>query len=183
MVRINRVTTKGGDHGDTSLGDGSRLSKGDDRVEALGTVDEANACIGLLRLHTRDDISVDTMLARVQNDLFDVGADLCMPEGQDRLRVTEAAVARIEAELAHMNADLPPLTSFILPGGSPASAYAHLARTAVRKAERSVVRAGRAGTAVQRYLNRLSDFLFVIARYLNACGTEILWKPGLNQVP
>ncbi|HVY18184.1 MAG TPA: cob(I)yrinic acid a,c-diamide adenosyltransferase [Rhodopila sp.] len=181
MVRINRVTTKTGDTGTTALGDGSRLSKDDDRIEALGAVDEANACIGVLRLHTRHDNEADATLARIQNDLFDVGADLCMPKGKARLRVTDAAIARLEHEVASMNAELPPLTSFVLPGGGAAGAYAHLARTVVRKAERAVVKADGAGSAVQRYLNRLSDHLFVLARRLNADGDEVLWVPGAHQ--
>jgi cob(I)alamin adenosyltransferase len=181
MIRIDRVTTKTGDAGTTSLGDGTRLSKADDRIDVLGVVDEANACIGILRLHTRQDAEADAMLARIQNDLFDVGADLCMPAREGSLRVTEAAIARLEQELAEMNASLPPLTSFVLPGGSPGGAYAHLARTAARKAERAVVKAERSGSTVQRYLNRLSDHLFVLARRLNAGGHEILWVPGANQ--
>jgi cob(I)alamin adenosyltransferase len=181
MVRINRVTTRTGDAGTTALGDGSRLSKGDDRIEALGAVDEANACIGIVRLHTRQDTETDGMLARIQNDLFDVGADLCMPDREGRLRVTDTAIARLEQEVTAMNASLPPLTSFVLPGGSPAGAYAHLARTVARKAERAVVKSGGGGSAVQRYLNRLSDHLFVLARQLNANGAEILWVPGANQ--
>ena len=182
MVRIDRVTTRTGDQGETSLGDGTRVSKADERIEALGAVDEANACIGLVRLHTHDDVLADEMLARVQNDLFDTGAVLCMPDGKGRLRVTEAAIERIEVEIAQLNAALAPLTSFVLPGGSPAGAHAHLARTVVRKAERSVVRAGVGGTPVQRYLNRLSDLLFVLGRKLNSSGKEVLWKPGANQV-
>jgi cob(I)alamin adenosyltransferase len=181
MVRINRVTTRTGDAGDTALGDGSRLSKADDRIEALGAVDEANACIGIVRLHTTQDAQTDDMLARIQNDLFDVGADLCLPDREGRLRVTETAIERLEQEVVAMNADLPPLTSFVLPGGSPAGAYAHLARTVTRKAERAVVKSGGGGSAVQRYLNRLSDHLFVLARRLNANGAEILWVPGANQ--
>ena len=179
MVRIDRVVTKTGDGGTTSLGDGTRLSKADDRIEVLGAVDEANACIGVLRLHTAGN--VDAILARVQNDLFDVGADLCMQAGKGRLRVSDASVERLEAEIAGVNAALPPLTSFVLPGGSPAGAHAHLARTVARRAERAVVRAGFEGTAVQRYLNRLSDLLFVLSRRLNADGREILWQPGANQ--
>ena len=137
-VRIDRVITRGGDTGQTSLGDGTRVPKDALRVEAYGTVDEANATIGLLRLHTGDEH--DAMLARVQNDLFDVGSDLCVPGAAgDRLRLTDAPSLRLEAEVAAMNADLTPLDSFILPGGSPAAAHAHLARTVVRRAERLVV--------------------------------------------
>ena len=184
MIRIDRVVTRGGDGGQTSLGDGARVSKSDSRVEAYGTVDEANATIGLLRLHTGGEPEVDAMLARVQNDLFDVGADLCVPgEAGARLRVTDAPSARLEAEIAAMNAGLPALSSFILPGGTPAAAYAHLARTVVRRAERLVV--GLAQTeavnpAVIHLLNRLSDHLFVLGRRLNG-GNDVLWTPGANR--
>jgi cob(I)alamin adenosyltransferase len=140
MVRIDRVVTKGGDHGETSLGDGTRVSKADRRIEAMGAIDEANASIGVLRIHTRGRAREDAMLARIQNDLFDVGADVCVPgAGMDRLRITDAAVARLEAEIEAMNAALPPLTSFILPGGTDAAAFAHMARVAARRAERAVV--------------------------------------------
>lgn len=181
MVRIDRVVTKGGDTGQTSLGDGSRVSKTDPRIEAMGAVDEANAVIGLLRLHTTGES--DAMLGRIQNDLFDVGADLCVPgTGDDRLRITAAAVERLEREVDQMNDKLPPLTSFILPGGSPGAAYSHLARVAVRRAERTVVRTDDVNPMVQRYLNRLSDHLFVLARVLNDNGeADILWVPGANR--
>jgi cob(I)alamin adenosyltransferase len=183
MVRIDRVITKGGDKGETSLGDGSRVSKADARIEAMGAVDEANATIGVLRLHTRTRPSEDAMLARVQNDLFDVGADLCVPgTGGDRLRVTDAAAARLEAEVASMNEALPALTSFILPGGSDGAAFAHMARVATRRAERAVVAVGNGNPVVQRYLNRLSDHLFVLARVLNEnAATDVLWVPGANR--
>lgn len=184
MIRIDRVVTRGGDGGKTSLGDGSRVDKDDLRVEAYGTVDEANATIGLLRLHTGGDAEADAMLSRIQNDLFDVGADLCVPgEAGARLRLTDAPSARLEDEVAAMNAALPALTSFILPGGSPAAAHAHLARTAVRRAERLVVRLAReqpVNPAVVRFLNRLSDHLFVLGRRLNA-GGDVLWVPGANR--
>jgi len=186
MVRIDRVTTRGGDGGQTSLGNGDRVAKDDPRVEAYGTVDEANATIGLMRLHTGSgaDPEGDAMLARIQNDLFDVGSDLCVPgEAGARLRLTEAPSARLDAEVAAMNADLPPLTSFILPGGTPAAAYAHLARTVVRRAERLVVGLARAEAVnpeVVRFLNRLSDHLFVLGRRLNA-GGDVLWVPGANR--
>jgi cob(I)alamin adenosyltransferase len=184
MVRIDRVVTRGGDGGETSLGDGTRVRKDALRVEAYGTVDEANAVLGLLRLHTQGDD--DAMLARIQNDLFDVGADLCVPgEAGERLRLTDAPILRLEAEVEAMNAHLPKLTSFILPGGSPAAAHAHHARTVVRRAERlSVTLAGQeeVNPAVVRYLNRLSDHLFVLARHLNAnAGTDVLWVPGANR--
>src|SRR4051794_12240973 len=161
MVRIDRVITRGGDAGETSLGDGSRLSKAHSRIETIGAVDEANAGIGVLRLYTRTRAVEDAMLARIQNDLFDVGADLCVPgTGGDRLRLTEAPVARLEAEVAEMNKTLPALTSFILPGGTDAAAFAHMARVAARRAERRVVALDDVNPVVRHYLNRLSDHLF-----------------------
>lgn len=184
MVRIDRVVTRGGDKGETSLGDNSRVSKASPRIEAIGAVDEANASIGVLRLYTHARTIEDAMLARIQNDLFDVGADLCVPgTGGDCLRVTDAAVARLEAEVAQMNVTLPPLKSFILPGGIKAAAYAHMARVAARRAERTVVDLDDVNPTVQRYLNRLSDHLFVLARVLNENGaTDVLWEPGANRV-
>ena len=186
MVKLDVITTRGGDAGETSLGDGTRLRKDAPRVEAIGTVDEANAAIGLVRLHLAEDAEADAMLARVQNDLFDLGADLCVPgTGGDRLRVTDAQCARLEAEVAAMNAPIPPLRSFVLPGGSPGAAHAHLARTLVRRAERSVV--ALAGTepvnpAAIRYLNRLSDHLFVLSRRLNGNGAgDVTWQPGATR--
>jgi cob(I)alamin adenosyltransferase len=185
MVRIDTVVTRGGDGGETSLGDGARVRKDAPRIVAIGAVDEANAAIGLLRLHTAG-MPADAMLARIQNDLFDLGADLCVPgEAGARLRLTETPVLRLDAEAAAMNAALPKLTSFILPGGTPGAAYAHLARTTARRAERTVV----ALTAeepvnpfVLRYLNRLSDHLFILARVLNNGGTaDVLWQPGANR--
>ncbi len=183
MVKLDVIATRGGDGGETSLGDGTRLRKDALRVEAYGTVDEANAAIGLLRLHLAGDAAADAMLARVQNDLFDIGADLCVPgTGENRLRVTDAQCARLEAELAAMNEALPPLSSFVLPGGTPGAAHAHVARTVVRRAERLVVALAAAETvngAVIRYLNRLSDHLFVLSRRLNGNGAgEVLWQPG-----
>jgi cob(I)alamin adenosyltransferase len=175
MVRIDRVVTRGGDGGETSLGDGTRVAKSAPRVIAIGEVDEANAAIGVLRVHVRSDAAVDAMLARIQNDLFDLGADLCVPGG-DRARLIEAPVVRLEAEVAAMNADLPPLSSFILPGGTEAAAWAHMARTIVRRAERAVVGVAGLNPAVRRYLNRLSDHLFVLARVLNK-GGDVLWVP------
>lgn len=184
MIRIDRVVTRGGDGGQTSLGDGTRVDKDDLRVEAYGTVDEANATIGLLRLHAAGDVEADAMLARIQNDLFDVGADLCVPgEAGLRLRVTDAPGARLEAEVLAMNEALPALTSFILPGGTPAAAHAHLARTVVRRAERRVVQLNRlqpVNPAVVRFLNRLSDHLFVLGRRLNTDG-DVQWTPGANR--
>ncbi|HJS88238.1 MAG TPA: cob(I)yrinic acid a,c-diamide adenosyltransferase [Acetobacteraceae bacterium] len=182
MVRIDRVTTRGGDAGETSLGDGARVRKDDDRIAALGSVDEANAAIGVLRALGVPE-SVDAMLARIQNDLFDLGADLCVPgDGGVRLRLSDAPSARLEAEIAAINAGLAPLRSFVLPGGTLAAAQAHVARTLARRAEREVVRLAAAqavNPAVVRYLNRVSDHLFVLARSLNDGGAkDALWVPG-----
>ena len=183
MVRIDRVVTRGGDRGETSLGDGSRVRKDSTRIEAIGAVDETNAAIGLLRLHTRDRPDTDAMLARIQNDLFDCGADLCVPgEAGDRLRLTDTPVARLEAEVEAMNEALPTLTSFILPGGTQGAAHAHLARVTTRRAERAVVAMEDANPALLRYLNRLSDHMFVLSRVLNANGAgDVLWVPGANR--
>ncbi|MCP5366134.1 MAG: cob(I)yrinic acid a,c-diamide adenosyltransferase [Hyphomicrobiales bacterium] len=195
MVTLNRIYTRGGDKGQTSLGDGTRVAKHDPRVEAYGCVDETNAVIGLVRLHTGPggaaggDGAADAMLARIQNDLFDLGADLCTPEdgrkAEGALRVVPAQVDRLEAEIDAMNADLAPLTSFILPGGSAASAYLHLARTVARRAERLVTAlAGRetVNPEAVKYLNRLSDHLFVLARRLNGGGRDdVLWTPGAHR--
>jgi cob(I)alamin adenosyltransferase len=186
MVKLDVITTRGGDAGETSLGDGSRVRKDALRVEAYGTVDEANAAIGLARLHLGGDAEADAMLARIQNDLFDLGADLCVPgTAADRLRVTDEQCARLEAELAAMNAAIPPLRSFVLPGGSAGAAHAHLARTVVRRAERLVVTlAGEepVNAAVVRYLNRLSDHLFVLSRRLNGNGAgDVTWTPGATR--
>jgi len=182
MVRINRVITRGGDGGETSLGDGRRLPKDAPRIEALGAVDEANAAIGLLRLHTADQAETDAMLGAIQNDLFDLGADLAVPgTAGDRLRLGDASVQRLEASAVALNAGLPALTSFILPGGTPRGAHAHMARAITRRAERAVVRLGHEETLnpnLIRYLNRLSDYLFILARTLNAAGgAETLWRP------
>ena len=183
-IRIDRVVTRAGDGGQTSLGDGARVAKDDARVEAYGTVDEANAALGLLRLHLAQDAEADAMVARMQNDLFDVGADLCVPgEAGERLRVTDAPTLRLEAEVAAMNAGLTPLLSFVLPGGTPAAAHAHLARTVVRRAERRVVALGHAeavNPAVVRLLNRMSDHLFVLGRRLNPDG-DVAWVPGATR--
>lgn len=180
-IRIDRVVTRGGDGGDTSLGDGTRVGKDHRRVEAYGTVDEANATLGILRLHTAHDLPADAMLARMQNDLFDVGADLCVPgEAGDRLRVIPAMAERLEHDLSEVNAGLPPLTSFVLPGGTAAASHAHVARTVLRRAERRVVRLAHdeaVNPEVIRALNRMSDLLFVLGRRFNA-GREILWVPG-----
>jgi len=178
------VVTRGGDGGETSLGDGTRVAKDALRVEAYGEVDEANAALGMLRLHC--DGEADAMLARIQNDLFDVGADLCVPGAAgERLRLTDAPSLRLEAEVAAMNAELPALKSFVLPGGTPGAAHAHLARTLVRRAERRVVALSHVeevNPAVVRYLNRLSDHLFVLGRWLNGKGDgDVLWVPGANR--
>jgi cob(I)alamin adenosyltransferase len=181
MVKLDVITTRGGDGGETSLGDGTRLRKDAPRIEAIGAVDETNAAIGLLRVHTGGE--EDALLARVQNGLFDLGADLCVPgEGGSRLRIGAAHVLALEAATASVNATLPPLTSFVLPGGTPGAAAAHLARTAARRAERAVVRLAAeeaVNPAALRYLNRLSDLLFVLSRRLNGNGArDVLWQPG-----
>ena len=186
MVKLDVIVTRGGDGGETSLGDGARVRKDALRVEAYGTVDEANAAIGVLRLHTREDAEADAMLARIQNDLFDIGADLCVPgEAGARLRVADTQSARLEAELAAMNSAMPALKSFVLPGGSAGAAAAHVARTVTRRAERLVVALAAAeevNPAVIRYLNRLSDHLFVLARRLNGNGAgDVLWVPGATR--
>jgi len=193
MVRLTRIYTKGGDKGETSLGDGSRVPKQALRVDAYGTVDEANAAIGLARLHLQApaDAESDAMLARIQNDLFDLGADLCTPEGGERearkgaLRIAAAQVARLEREIDAMNAGLRPLDSFILPGGMPAAAYLHLARTIVRRAERlacALAAGERVNPEAIKYLNRLSDHLFVLGRKLNDNGArDVLWQPGATR--
>ena len=186
MVKLDVIMTRGGDSGETSLGDGARVRKDALRVEAYGTVDEANAAIGVLRLHAREDAEADAMLARIQNDLFDIGADLCVPgEAGARLRVADTQSARLEAELAAMNGQMPALKSFVLPGGTAGAAAAHVARTVTRRAERLVVALAAAeevNPAVIRYLNRLSDHLFVLARRLNGNGAgDVLWVPGATR--
>jgi cob(I)alamin adenosyltransferase len=185
MVVLNRIYTRTGDDGTTALANGERRKKYDARIAAYGTVDETNATIGLARLHTSERPRLDAMLARIQNDLFDLGADLCLP-GQERLRVSEAQVARLEQEIDLLNQDLAPLTSFVLPGGSSAAACLHLARTVSRRAERLIVElAETTGETVSppvlKYMNRLSDFLFVAARWANDEGArDVLWVPGQN---
>jgi len=187
VVKLTRIYTRGGDAGETSLGDGSRVAKSDLRVAAYGTVDEANAVIGLARQHTEAD--ADAMLSRIQNDLFDLGADLCTPEDADRkagaLRIVSGQVERLESEIDAVNAALAPLESFVLPGGSPAAAYLHMARTVARRAERLTVQLS-ASEAVNpealKYLNRLSDLLFVLSRHCNGLGAgDVLWVPGGNR--
>jgi cob(I)alamin adenosyltransferase len=186
MVRLTRIYTRGGDGGETSLGDGSRVEKHDLRVEAYGTVDEANAAIGLARLHA--DAESDAMLARIQNDLFDLGADLCTPEQageKPALRIDAGQVARLEREIDAMNAGLTPLDSFVLPGGTACAAHLHLARTVVRRAERLVAalaRRERLNPEALKYLNRLSDHLFVLSRQVNDKGArDVLWRPGAHR--
>jgi len=186
MVKLDVIMTRGGDGGETSLGDGARVRKDALRVEAYGTVDEANAAIGVLRLHAQEDAEADAMLARIQTDLFDIGADLCVPgEAGARLRVADTQSARLEAELAEMNSAMPALKSFVLPGGTAGAAAAHVARTVTRRAERLVVALAAAeevNPAVIRYLNRLSDHLFVLARRLNGNGAgDVLWVPGATR--
>src|ERR1700690_1190035 len=180
MVVLNRIYTRTGDDGTTALGDGERRKKYDLRIAAYGTLDEVNAAIGIARLRTADDPSLDVVLSRIQNDLFDVGADLCTPgkgkgPGGARLTVTAAQVTWLEAEIDRLNAELSPLRSFVLPGGSAAAAYLHLARTVCRRAERLIVelkdRPGESVTpAAIKYVNRLSDFFFVAARFTNDKG-------------
>jgi cob(I)alamin adenosyltransferase len=187
-MKLDKIYTRTGDEGKTSLGDGSRLPKFHSRVTAYGSVDEANSVIGIAILHVSDP-EVQKLLRHIQNDLFDVGADLCRPEKQETekevLRVTEEQVAWLENRIDHFNADLKPLDSFVLPGGSEASAHLHHARTVTRRAERDVVRLASEGTVtagVLQYLNRLSDLLFVLARYLNDKGAgDVRWQPGLHR--
>jgi cob(I)alamin adenosyltransferase len=191
MVALNRIYTRTGDDGTTGLVTGERRPKHDLRIEAYGTVDETNACIGLVRLHTTRDGVLDPMLARIQNDLFDLGADLATPEDGKRrrepLRVSDAQIERLERELDGLNEALAPLRSFVLPGGTPAAATLHLARTVCRRAERLVValndKPGEdVSPAAIKYLNRLSDFLFVAARHANDRGEgDVLWVPGQNR--
>ena len=207
MVKLTKIYTRGGDKGRTSLGDGSRVAKHDLRVEAYGTVDEANAALGLARLYAEGE--AEAMLARIQHDLFDLGADLCRPEAEPEaatakkakkkgavetanaatkpapLRMVEAQVTRLEREIDQMNAALQPLESFVLPGGRAAAAYLHLARTTARRAERlmtALAEKNPINPVAIKYINRLSDHLFVLARYLNDRGkADILWRPGANR--
>ncbi|HJY17600.1 MAG TPA: cob(I)yrinic acid a,c-diamide adenosyltransferase [Xanthobacteraceae bacterium] len=192
MVVLNKIYTRTGDDGSTALGSGERRKKYDPRVAAYGTIDEANAAIGVARLHTSPDVELDAALARIQNDLFDVGADLCTPgKGKGpagaRLTVTDKQVEWLEAEIDRFNAALQPLRSFVLPGGSAASAHLHLARTICRRAERLIAELKdkpdeSVSSEVLKYVNRLSDFLFVASRYANNRGAgDVLWKPGENR--
>ena len=183
MVKLNKIYTRTGDGGDTSLVDGRRVAKHSRRPAAFGEVDEANSVIGLARLHC--DGEADEMLGRIQNDLFALGAALATPEGDaPALRITDEQVKRLEAEIDALNANLKPLASFILPGGSPAAAWLHLARTVARRAERKMTELATeevVNEPAMRYINRLSDHLFVLARVLNDGGeTDILWRPGQN---
>ena len=192
MVVLNRIYTRTGDDGDTALGTGERRPKFDLRVEAYGTVDETNATLGMARLHTGGDPNLDAMLARIQNDLFDLGADLCTPDKGEKLayeplRIVQTQVDRLEKEIDELNASLAPLRSFVLPGGAPAAAALHLSRTICRRAERLMVALSRTeGEVVSapalQYVNRLSDFLFVASRYANlTAGGDVLWTPGKNR--
>jgi cob(I)alamin adenosyltransferase len=189
MVTLTKIYTRGGDKGETSLGDGRRVAKHDLRVAAYGTVDETNAVVGLARLHTDGDADADAMLARIQNDLFDLGADLCTPEtgrkAEGALRIVDQQVERLEKEIDAINAGLQPLKSFILPGGTPAAAHLHLGRTVARRAERLICELSESepvNPAAVRYINRLSDHLFVLARHLNDRGAgDVLWVPGGNR--
>ncbi|PSJ59450.1 cob(I)yrinic acid a,c-diamide adenosyltransferase [Pseudaminobacter soli (ex Li et al. 2025)] len=193
MVKLNKIYTRTGDDGTTGLGTGDRRLKSDMRIEAFGTVDEANACIGLARLHTESAYpEIDAMLARIQNDLFDLGADLATPDtgkplGYEPLRIIPEQTVRIEAEIDELNANLQPLRSFVLPGGSPAAAALHLARTVARRAERMMVAlaqdpAEHVNRDGIKYINRVSDFLFVAARVVNDNGkADVLWVPGKNR--
>lgn len=190
MVILNRIYTRTGDDGTTALGSGERRPKYDLRVSAYGTVDEVNAVVGVVRLHLGDAQHIDAMLGRVQNDLFDLGADLAVPQRDgkaERLRVLGTQVGRLEQDIDLLNASLAPLNSFVLPGGTPAAAYLHLARTVCRRAERMVVELASqpdepVSDAAIQYLNRLSDFLFVASRAVNDNGgLDVLWVPGQNR--
>ena len=190
MVYLSRIYTKTGDKGDTSLGDGSRVAKDHTRVAAYGSVDELNAVVGILRSVMQKGDAEDELLRQIQNDLFDVGADLCVPPASDekpgeRLRVRPEQALRLETAIDRLNASLAPLTSFVLPGGGPAAAWCHFARTVCRRAERDVVTLARAETVnpeVVVYLNRLSDLVFVLARVFNENGKgDVLWVPGQSQ--
>src|SRR3954447_1735184 len=192
MVVLNRIYTRAGDTGTTSLGTGERRKKYDLRISAYGTLDEVNAVLGVARLHTAGDRALDALLLRIQNDLFDVEADLCLPgkgkgPGGARLTVTDAQVAWLEQEIDRLNAELAPLKSFVLPGGSAAAAYLHLARTVCRRAERIMVELNDAPDEsvtpeALKYVNRLSDFLFVASRHMNSDGaTDVLWVPGQHR--
>ena len=189
MVVLNRIYTRTGDTGETALGSGNRVSKAHLRIHAYGTVDETNAVVGIVRLHTTGMARLDSMLARIQNELFDLGADLCVPDtgkdlGYEPLRIVAGQHQRLETEIDELNADLSPLRSFVLPGGHPAAANLHLARTICRRAERLIVELSaqdgeHVSEAAIAYINRLSDFFFVASRWANAQGAgDVLWVPG-----
>jgi cob(I)alamin adenosyltransferase len=193
MVKLNKIYTRTGDKGTTGLGTGERVAKSHLRIAAYGTVDETNSAVGMAREHTRGNhAEVDAMLLRIQNDLFDLGADLCVPDRGEKLayeplRIVDAQVDRLEAEIDRMNEGLAPLRSFVLPGGSPAAAALHLARTICRRAERLMVElaadpAEPVSAAALKYINRLSDHLFVASRTVNKAGAgDVLWVPGQNR--
>jgi cob(I)alamin adenosyltransferase len=193
VVTLNRIYTRTGDAGDTRLATGETVRKCDSRVEAYGAVDETNAALGVVRLHAGAEPALDEMLVRIQNELFDLGADLATPEREGRqlgwtpLRIIDAQVERLEAEIDRLNAELEPLKSFVLPAGSPLAAHLHVVRTVCRRAERIAVDlADQPGEAVNpaalKYLNRLSDWLFVAARSANrAAGGDVLWRPGATR--
>lgn len=192
MVVLNKIYTKTGDDGTTGLGNGERRKKFDLRVASYGTVDETNACIGMARLHTDSFADMDAALERIQNDLFDLGADLATPDDgkpleYEPLRITQAQVERIEGEIDAMTAELDPLRSFVLPGGAPLAAHLHLARTVARRAERLIVELAenpeeKVSRACSLYMNRISDYLFVAARAANSMGkSDVLWVPGKNR--
>lgn len=187
MVKLTKIYTRGGDDGSTALADGTRRAKHDARIAAYGAVDETNAALGMARLHTSEHEELDAVLARLQNDLFDLGADLATPDTQDfePLRVSAQQVARLENEIDTLNARLAPLDSFVLPGGTPAAAHLHLARTLMRRAERRLSAASDAGEdfsdAARQFINRASDLLFVAARIANENGEkDVKWVPGAN---
>ena len=193
MVKLNKIYTRTGDKGTTGLGSGERVAKYDRRIAAYGTVDEANATIGVARLHVPAEFArVDAMLLRIQNDMFDLGADLCVPDRGEKLpyeplRIASAQVTRLENEIDELNAELEPLRSFVLPGGTPAAAHLHIARTVTRRAERLMAElaadpAEPVSEPALQFVNRLSDFLFVAGRYVNDRGArDVLWVPGQNR--
>lgn len=192
MVKLNKIYTKTGDKGTTGLGTGERVRKDSLRITAYGTVDETNATLGMVRLHLAGHPGLDAKIARIQNDLFDLGADLCVPDRGEKLdyeplRISDDQVTRLEAEIDEMNAELKPLKSFVLPGGAPASAALHVARTVSRRAERDMVALAAlenepVSPAALKYINRLSDYLFVAGRYVNDRGrSDVLWVPGQNR--
>lgn len=193
MVKLNKIYTRTGDKGTTGLGTGARVPKYDARIAAYGTVDETNAVIGVARLHVDEKFAaVDAMLMRIQNDLFDLGADLCVPDtsadlGYEPLRMSDEQVGRLEQEIDTLNAELEPLKSFVLPGGTAAAAHLHIARTVSRRAERLMAELAAnpsepVSAAALKYINRLSDFLFVASRYVNDRGAhDVLWVPGQNR--